>query len=196
MRDSQRSKVYKWENKLFQDHGLEKMITNFDECMSLEDCNKFATSVWNAHKNKFFRNFNDKHTRVARVICSNSAGGRHAAAYSGNYYVKGNKEVKDGRDNCYKKMRLPRWARSKHIIIHEVAHFLCDVSEHHGRNFVGVYMILLNKYLAFSLQKMCDLAYSMDIDWSFSGSPNLNKAYKKAVQPEIEFEALKLGSTE
>ena len=41
-----------------------------------------------------------------------------------------------------------------------------------------------------------DLAYSMNIDWSFNGSPNLNKAYKKAVQPEIEFEALRLGGVE
>lgn len=198
MRDSQRSKVYAWENKLFQNHGLVKFIApeNFDDCMSLKECNRFATDVWNAHKNKFFRNYNEKRTRVAKVICSNNAGGRHAAAFMGNYFVSNYEKVKDGRNNCYKKMRLPRWGRSKHIIIHEVSHFLCHENEQHGRDFVGVYMILLNKYLAFSLQSMCDLAYSMNIDWSFSGSPNLNKAYKKAVQPEIDFEALRLGGVE
>jgi len=188
MRDSQRSKVYKWESKLFSDYGLDKFIKeeNFDNCMSLKECNKFASLIWNTYKNKFYLNFNKRLSRVASVKCSNSNGGRHALAYSGFYIVRGNRFTKDGKANYYKKMQLPRWARSKQIIIHEVSHFLCHNDTQHGRDFVGVYMFLLNKYLGFTFRAMQDLAYEMNVDWSMSDSKYLQKAFRKACKPEID----------
>ena len=186
MRDSQRSRVYKWESKLFESYGLSKSIKNFDDCMSLKECNKFASKIWNTYKNKFYRNFNERRTRVASVKCSNTNGGRKGIAFGGFYYVKGNRYVKDGRKNCYKKMQLPRWARSKQVIIHEVAHFLCPNDIWHHKEYVGVYMFLLNKYLGFTFRAMQDLAYEMNVDWSMSDSKYLQKAFRKACKPEID----------
>ena len=187
MRDNQRSRVYKWEEKLFSDYGLKKSIKNFDECMSLKECNKFASKIWNTYKNKFYRNYTDKLIRVTRVKCSNSNGGRSALAYSGFYSAhRFAKSDTKGRKLYYKKMQLPRWARSKHIIIHEVAHFLCHNDTQHGRDFVGVYMFLLNKYLGFTFRAMQDLAYEMNVDWSMSDSKYLNRAFRQACKPEID----------
>ena len=65
--------------------------------MSLKECNKFASLIWNTYKNKFYLNFNKRLSRVASVKCSNSNGGRHALAYSGFYIVRGNRFTKDGK---------------------------------------------------------------------------------------------------
>ena len=179
MKDTQRSKVYRWEEKLFSHHGLTKGVKENDD-MSLTQCNAYASMVWRKFRNKFYYNFDKNRITCRRVICSNHANGTKGLAYSGFYYVNRKKNYKKGKPNMYKKMQLPKWARSKHIIIHEVSHFLAPETSMHDKKFVGVYVYLLHKFLNFDLQHMIDSLNEAKIEFSFNTSPYLNRKFNSA----------------
>jgi len=189
MKDLQKSKVYRWEEKLFLKYGLTKSMP-LEKSMSYSDCEKFATKVWNKYKNKFFKVL--PHNIKCSQVKIFPRQGRKATFHHGLFF-NGVKAKKRGYRTYYKKIVLPDWARSKHIVIHEVCHALTErLDGGHGKYYVGTYMLLLNKYLGFEISKMCDLAYKMKIDWTFDGSRTMQKAKEKAIKPEIEKERKKL----
>lgn len=60
-------------------------------------------------------------------------------------------QVKDGRGRriacAYgNTIKLPRWARSKQIVLHELAHILSDGDAPHGREFAAAQLALLDRF--------------------------------------------------
>lgn len=44
-------------------------------------------------------------------------------------------------------IRLPKWARTRHVIIHEMAHAVCPAWERHGRLFCRTFVEMTHLYL-------------------------------------------------
>ena len=122
VRDSQRSKVYKWENS---------HIPNFYAVeLTLHECELFITeaiSWW----------FRLSKSDVSMPLIKSGRGTRKA------------------RGSAHK-INLPRWARSKAVVLHETAHCLVDRMDHlsedggHGPYFMGTYIRLLGHFLELS----------------------------------------------
>lgn len=126
VRDSQRSKVYEWES----DH-----IPNLHSIeLTLHDCELLiAESIcwwFRLSKSEIYKG-------VDMPLIKNGKGTRKAR----------------GSAN---RINLPRWARSKAIVLHETAHCLVDRMDHlsedggHGPYFMGTYIRLLGHFLKLS----------------------------------------------
>jgi hypothetical protein len=45
------------------------------------------------------------------------------------------------------KMQLPLWARTKPVVLHETAHFIAGLDQHHGPRFCSIYLKLLKRFI-------------------------------------------------
>jgi len=138
MRDTQRSKVYQWENLAFD----KPAHTGVEPELELRDIKKIVTKV--------ARDYGLSHRKV-RVL---DGRGRRSAAYS-----SGERAIK-----------MPRWSRTRFIVLHELAHWIVKVlwpmkAAAHGREFVGIYMELLRRYDERSLNEMQAMANTARIDF-------------------------------
>lgn len=66
-------------------------------------------------------------------------------------------QVTDGRGRrhaCGSRtvIKLPRWARTPAIVLHECAHGMAD--DQHGPNFVAVYVALLERFAGFDAAQL------------------------------------------
>ena len=122
MRDSQRSKVYAWEDPWIQAH---RSISKLEESECVE----------------IIRFMHEQHggTGTVDIKFSNCSGSSYTPW--GNRFSIGSN------------------GRNKAVLLHEVAHYLCAVEEcrynldwaGHGPQFVGMLMLLNEKYLNLSL---------------------------------------------
>lgn len=121
-RDSQRSKVYAAEGEALG--RLKTDYTSVAECQAYLD--KVTSSAW------FKRHYGTGYS----ITVQSGAGYRRATSYGG----------KRGR------IQLPRWARKRWVIIHEVAHNVTKAKHGesiaaHGWQFAGIYLTLVTHYL-------------------------------------------------
>ncbi len=142
MRDSQKSKLYAWENRecdaLRYDHKHE-----CEPQMEIREIKKLVTRV--------ARDYGLSHRKV-RV---KDGRGRRAACYCASERA----------------IKLPRWARREVVVLHELAHWLIQVFGHynnasHGREFTGVFMELLRRYHGLDLAVMQQSANKVRLDFS------------------------------
>lgn len=143
MRDSQKSKLYAWENRecdaLRYDHKHECVPT-----MEISEIKKLVTRV--------ARDYGLSHRKV-RV---KDGRGRRAACYSANERA----------------IKLPRWARREVVVLHELAHWLVQVMLYrqasiasHGKEFTGIFMELLRRYHSLDLSVMMQAANKVKLDF-------------------------------
>lgn len=82
-----------------------------------------------------------------------------------------------GRSNaCYKPghyaIALPRWARTMPCVLHEAAHWVTHFLyvgkpyEAHGREFVAVYMYLLNRFHGVTIEHLARTANAAGVDFA------------------------------
>jgi hypothetical protein len=144
MRDTQRSKVYAWENLEFNSHrgckpGVEPELT-------IRQCQAIVRTV-------------AKHFKCAMPDVTDGRG-RRRACFMPAYYA--------GEKNS---IRLPRWSRVKEVVLHEAAHMVINryftdrVAADHGREFLGVYMYLLKRYAKTDTKVMGESARAHGLDY-------------------------------
>ena len=123
IRDSQMSKVYKWENKTLPYYGKKSHYTG--EQLSLDQCEQLvheAIAWW-------FRN-----PKPRMPLIKNGKGTTIARGSS-------------------RTINLPRWARNHGVVLHETTHCLIDRMKHndvdggHGAYFMRTYIELLGYFL-------------------------------------------------
>ena len=124
MRDYQRSKVYAAEDKAFH-------LSNPPEFKTMEECRAFAETILSSQYWKScggLKRFKLVDGRGRRRACSLGRSGKGTNAYA-----------------------LPRWARSRWVIIHEFSHGLTaythDGAPWHGSIFCSHYLSLVRELL-------------------------------------------------
>ena len=134
VRDSQRKKVYRWQNYY---------LFNCDtEHLALNTCNFIAENIFNAF------GFNNK---IPPILHSNSLK---------RCYFSSNKNI----------IRLMEEGRNRIILTHELAHALNRKLNYklfknkdknimsHGPEFIGIWMLLLNKWCNIPIKDLCRTA--------------------------------------
>jgi hypothetical protein len=139
-RDNQRSKVYAWERKVVATLGGEDIYK--PDFQTLQECEDFAGPIWTKERGRL---------GLARVVAPTidrpSWGQRRAMAHHSH------------------KITLPRWARSRWVILHELAHRLTPSDEAHGPRFVGVLMGLAARWLSYDVNQLMALADDMGVNY-------------------------------
>lgn len=128
-RDFQRQRVYDAERIRFFDN----FEANTEPKMTLRECRAFVARVL---KSKHWQSRTD----IYRVDIKDGRGCRHAKArfhriYSGYVLLDVQGEIV-----------LPRWARNKQVILHELAHIIAE-GDQHGEYFAKVYVDLVSRFL-------------------------------------------------
>lgn len=132
-RENQRSRVYAWERRCLRELGRTDISSaEFD---SLDECAAYAEPVWRKERG-----------RVGLA--------RHAAPSIERPH-RGQRRALAHPDH---RITLPRWARSRWVILHELAHRLTPRDEAHGPRFVGVLMGLAARWLEFDVNQLMALA--------------------------------------
>ncbi len=132
-RDNQRSRVYAWERVACQATLDRSLYTS--EFTTLEECEAFLKPIWRAERGRV-----GLARQVAPELARNLWGQRRATA---------------GADH---RLKLPRWARSRWVILHEAAHRLTPHDEAHGPRFVGVLIGLLARHCGIDANRLMALA--------------------------------------
>ncbi len=140
LRDTQRQKLYDWENAQFNNGGS-KNVGDAPH-MEMDEIKKLVTRV--------ARDYGLSHRKVG----VGDGRGRRRACYS-----PGTREIK-----------LPRWSRRRYIVLHELAHWIEYVMQPgrcawHGREFVGIFMELLRRYDGRDLSDMVATANAARLDF-------------------------------
>ena len=132
-RDNQRSRVYGWERAAVR----EVTRRRFDEPEfdSLEECRTWALPIWRKERGRV-----NLARKVAPAIERPSWGQRRALAHDDH------------------RITLPRWARSRWVILHELAHRLTPHDEAHGPRFVGVLIGLVCRWMDFDAAQLMRMA--------------------------------------
>ena len=137
-RDRQRSRMYKWENAVVR-QLLGRSIAD-PEFSTVEQCAAYAAPIWRRERAR---------VGLARVqaprIERPSWGQRSALAHPDH------------------RVTLPRWARSRWVILHELAHRLTPRDEAHGPRFVGVLIGLAARWLDLDADRMMRMADEYDV---------------------------------
>lgn len=134
MRDSQRSKVYKAERACGYFHT--RRIEVVSDIQAWLD--KITGSAWY------------KKYKLVRTDGENR--GLPFGKYSQPYFRNPNIKVLDGRGRrsaCATNgwMKLPKWSRTKLIILHEMAHAIQIERPGHGRQFCMIYLDLVKRWI-------------------------------------------------
>lgn len=135
-RDSQRSRVYAWERRAVSDYADRP---TFD---SLEECEAFMHPIWRTERGRM-----GLAKRAAPALSRNLWGKRNATAH-------GTTEIK-----------LPKWARSPEVILHEMAHCLTH-GDRHGPRFVGCFIGLLARHHGQDANDLMPLADEMGVRYN------------------------------
>lgn len=116
--DSQRQRLYDSESAVFGVRFNQTVFTSVEECQSYAD--RITSSAW------FRRRFGD-----ISVTIKPGRGCVRALAHTSSRTIK-----------------LPKWARQKWVIIHELTHILAPKPHgSHGRLFCAIYLDLLDHFL-------------------------------------------------
>lgn len=132
-RDNQRSRVYTWEEAACS--ALMGRSIHDPEFTKLEQCEAFALPVWRKERGRV-----GLAGKVAPSVDGPSWGQTRALAHSDH------------------RITLPRWARSRWVILHELAHRLTPRDEAHGPRFVGVLMGLLARWCDLDAHELMRMA--------------------------------------
>lgn len=120
-RDNQRSRVYAWERAACR--ALLGQSLHEPDYLDLQSCQAYAAPIWRAERGRL---------GLAKVLPPQierpSWGQTSALAHSDH------------------RITLPRWARSRWVILHEMAHRLTPRDEAHGARFVGVLIGMLSRH--------------------------------------------------
>jgi hypothetical protein len=132
-RDNQRSRVYAWERAALRELGSRSIgRADFER---LSECEAWALPIWRKERGRVGL------ARVAAPAIERPAWGqRHALAHDDH------------------RITLPRWARSRWVILHELAHRLTPRDEAHGPRFVGVLIGLVSRWLEYDATQLMRLA--------------------------------------
>lgn len=119
-RDSQKSKVYAAEWALLdRDRAGRERLDTVPEIQAWVD--KITASAW----------WRKRYPRVKKITVKNGAGQRRALAFPYRQEIS-----------------LPKWSRSKGIIIHEITHLVVPVSvASHGWEFCSEYLAIVKHFL-------------------------------------------------
>ncbi len=156
MRDSQKGKLFKWERR-FQNDSCMDMKNGAHTCkdeMPLKECEKLVKTV-------------AKYYGVKPPKVTDGRGCRSA-------YWMSHWEIK-----------LPRWARQPVVVLHECAHMIQihllkwpdRRTAPHGREFAGVQMFLLNRYLDIPFEILMQTANEDKVD--FVSQSTYKEVYKQ-----------------
>lgn len=148
-RDNQRSKVYAWERECIRRLAHSSIFdAEFD---TLQQCAEYAAPIWVKERGRVGR------ARVGAPRIERPARGqRRALAYHGDGFKRDASGAvrRDGG-----RITLPRWARSRWVILHEVAHRLNTARhEPHGARFVGILIGLVARWLDYDATQLMALA--------------------------------------
>lgn len=140
-RDNQRSRVYAWERAVI---GSDFYTPDFE---TLDQCEEFLHPIWRAERGRY------GHAKAKPPVISRNLWGQRSATAS----LWGHE------------LKLPRWSRSRWVILHETAHLLIRGNRRggdHGPRFVGVLIGLAARHLGHDAQRLVDLAceHGVDVD--------------------------------
>jgi putative metallohydrolase (TIGR04338 family) len=125
-RDSQRSRVYRWERAAVAREHWQPVFE------TVGDAQAWADAVWRRERGRM---------GLAGVRAPDferpHRGQRHALAYTWGHRIT-----------------LPRWARSRWVVLHELAHLLAPHSPAHGPRFVGALIGLGSRWLDLDAQQL------------------------------------------
>ena len=144
-RDSQRSKLYKSEN-CFR--------INPEPTLSLVDCQRLADRVvaWSQEYTPPIKggpHYPYHCGRPDRVTVRDGRGRRSANANATTLTIK-----------------LPRWARQRWVVLHEMAHILQTEDPAHGRQFAAIFLDLVRHFMGREAEQMLRLSYrSHRVKW-------------------------------
>ena len=135
VRDSQRSKVYKAEDSLnARKDKFPKLYERFDDLKQLQHyVDRITESKW--WQKYDAPNMGEKDgillAKPEEVVVQDGRGRRRAMAVA--YRMGG-------------EIHMPRWARYRLIILHELAHILQSQRPAHGRQFCQVYIDIVRRF--------------------------------------------------
>jgi hypothetical protein len=132
-RDNQRSRCYAWERRAVAELASADFYAA--EFATVAECEAFAAPIWRKERGRV-----GLAGQQAPSIERPSWGQRSALAH---------------RDH---RITLPKWARSRWVILHELAHRLTPADEAHGPRFVGVLMGLVSRWCDFDATELMRLA--------------------------------------
>lgn len=135
-RDSQRSRVYAWEKRAVKELGGCDFTS--PDFLTLAECQLFVDTVWQKEQSRL------KPTKKSIPLIVRPARHQSRAIAHQNHTIS-----------------LPKWARSKWIILHELAHHLNRGSSQqasHGPRFVGILLGLAARWLDYRVDQLLALA--------------------------------------
>lgn len=135
-RDNQQSLVYRWEARINPGHYRPTMTT-------IEEVAQWAKPIWRAERGRV-----GLAKQQAPDFVPASWGQRAALSHDREH-----------------KISLPRWARSEHVVLHEMAHRLTPHDEAHGPRFVGVLIGLLARHAGLDCDEMMAAADEMGVKY-------------------------------
>jgi len=147
-RDTQRQKVYDAENVLspggmvydFSWRNRDGVKLDRKDAMTLDECQAFVDAMI---RTRWWRNrFRD----IRAIWVRDGRGRRRAAGFRGI-----------GRGH----IKLPRWSRTPHIILHEVAHVVTPERPAHGREYARNLLDLVVRFLGPDAGRKLRAAYKV-----------------------------------
>lgn len=139
-RDKQRSRVYEWER-----HVCKRLLgtsINMPDFETLDECDEFARPIWRKERGRV-----GLARQHAPEIARPHWGQRSALAHADH------------------RITLPRWARSRWVILHEMAHRLTPRDEAHGPRFVGVLMGLVARWMDLDATELMEIADEFGVSY-------------------------------
>ncbi len=141
-RDNQRSKVYAWERAAVVRLGEAASLYEPD-FKTLEECEEFMRPIWRKERGRVGL------ARQKAPELSRNLWGQRSAMAMDDHTIK-----------------LPKWARSRWVILHEMAHRLTPDDEAHGPRFVGVLIGLVARWAGYSADELMQLADEHGVKYS------------------------------
>jgi putative metallohydrolase (TIGR04338 family) len=132
LRDTQRSRVYEWERAVIKERGVGFYDAEFE---TLEECEQFMNPIWRKERGRLGL------ARQRAPELSRNLWGQRSAWAGDNHVIK-----------------LPKWARSRWVILHEMAHRLTSSDPGHGARFVGCLMGLVARHLEHDVNDLMRVA--------------------------------------
>ena len=120
-RDNQRSKCYAWERAVAEQEGHSIYEPDFK---TVDECAAWAAPIWRKERGRVGL------AKAAAPSIERPSWGQRSALAHGDHRIT-----------------LPRWARNRWVILHEMAHRLTPKDEAHGPRFVGVLMGLAARWM-------------------------------------------------
>jgi putative metallohydrolase (TIGR04338 family) len=136
-RDNQRSRCYAWERAVVAAFGARFYQPDF---ATLEECEAFMNPIWRKERGRVGL----AHQRAPEL--ARNLWGQQRATASSNHVLK-----------------LPKWARSRWVILHEMAHRLTPADEAHGPRFVGVLIGLVCRWIGYDARRLMATADEMGL---------------------------------